>query len=122
MQRLASILPSALNVAHSCPAAFFMYAIILNHALLMGGEEIRGTHIAPLGHVAVWGTCGICGLETLLAASVAVGSFGVRPHDVAGHSLALYIPTTVRKYSGTTHGICETLNPGWCFQCRVLSC
>ena len=29
------------------------YDMILNHALLMGGEEIRGTHIAPLGHVAV---------------------------------------------------------------------
>ena len=34
-------------------AAVDTYDMILNHALLMGGEEIRGTHIAPLGHVAV---------------------------------------------------------------------
>ena len=35
-------------------AAVDTYDMILNHALLMGGEEIRGTHIAPLGHVAVY--------------------------------------------------------------------
>lgn len=54
------MLPSASDAATSISrsisrlAAVDSYKKILNNALLMGGEQIRGTHNAPLGHVAVY--------------------------------------------------------------------
>ena len=71
--------------------------------------------------VAIYGRLvGYMVWQTFLAASVAVGSSLVKAREVAGHSLALYIPTHVMKDSGMTHVISETLNPSWCFQCRAL--
>ena len=69
VQRLASILPSASNVAHSCPAAFFMYAIILNHALLMGKKKFGALTLRPWG---MW---------LYICCCVAVCLLGVNPKD-----------------------------------------